>query len=159
MACWTSSGPPYFGLYGEAFWEETAALPFPRPSSYAHAAEPTPSRLATTVDVGRVEERLPRAFEDADRLPTSLTGFKVLKAGQSMFKAQSRWTLDNGRCWQCVRGCCVVLHTLVFGCNMRSQKGVATDLIPERIRGGLRNCSSSCLTAARICAHRQAPLN
>ena len=66
------------------------------------------------VDVGRVEEKLPRVFEDTNRLPTSLTGFQVLKAGRNMFKAQSRRTLeDGGGVERCVMGCQCVVFTYI----------------------------------------------
>ena len=45
------------------------------------------------VDAGGAEET-PRVFEDAGRLPTSLAGFKVLKAGRNMFKVQRRGVVD-----------------------------------------------------------------
>ena len=94
MACWSSSGPPYLGPDSGAFQVGAAALPVPRPRPYAYAAEPMPTRQATIVDVGRAEG-IPRwVFEDAGRLPTSLAGFRVLKAGRNMFKVQSRWVID-----------------------------------------------------------------
>ena len=94
MACWTSFGPPYLGLSGEALWVDAAALPLPRPSPYAYAAAPIPTRPATIVDVGRAEETPLRVFEDTERLPMSLAGFKVLiKAGRNMFGVQNGWMM------------------------------------------------------------------
>ena len=100
MACWTSSGPPYLDLNGEVSRVDVAALPVPRPRPYAYAAEPRPTRPTTMVDVGRAEETL-RAFEDAGRLPTSLAGFKVLKAGRNMFNIQRSVQVGGGcgHCW------------------------------------------------------------
>jgi len=67
------------------------------------------------VEVGRAEEKLPRVFEDTNRLPASLTGFQVLKADRNMFKAQSRRTTeDGGGVERCVMGCVSFLHTSVF---------------------------------------------
>jgi len=112
MACWTSSGLPYLDLNGGASRVGAAVLPVPRPRPYAYAAEPIPTRATTMVDVGRAEETR-REFENAGRLPTSLAGFKLLKAGRNMSRVQGRWAKDidavgseSGRTRE---GCCIAL--------------------------------------------------